>query len=79
MERLIILKPNQIFNLTKGGYLTVLSGQIRLIRQFSNIVYNFDTIKATDSINVQQDITNDFIINTNLTTSTLTIKMDNLN
>ena len=73
MERLIILKPNQIFNLTKGGYISVLSGQVRLIRHFSNIVYTFDTIKATESTNVNQDITTDFIVNNNNTTSTFTL------
>jgi len=69
MERLVILKPNQIFHLTKGGYINMLSGQVRLVRHFSNIVYNFDTIKATDSVNVRQDITIDFVVNTNTTTS----------
>lgn len=70
MERLVILKPNQIFNLTNGGCIRVLSGQIRLIRHFSNIVYNFDTIKANHSTNIRQDVTTDFIINNNTTTST---------
>lgn len=73
MDRLIVLKPNQIFNLTKGGYITMLSGQVRLVRHFSNIVYTFDTIKASDSVNVRQDITTDFVVNTNNTTSTFLI------
>jgi len=70
MERLIVLKPNQIFNLTRGGCITMLSGQVRLIRHFSNIVYTFDTIKAHDYVKVRQDVTTDFVINTNHTTST---------
>jgi len=73
MERLIVLKPNQIFNLTKGGYISMLSGQVRLIRHFSNIIYTFDTIKASDSVNVLQDITTAFVVNTNDTTSTFTL------
>ena len=73
MERLIVLKPNQIFNLTKGGYISMLSGQVRLIRHFSNIIYTFDTIKASDSVNVLQDITTAFVVNTNYTTSTFTL------
>lgn len=74
MERLVVLKPNQIFKLTQGGYISVLSGQVRLIRHFSNIVYKFETIKANDSVNVLQDITTDFIINNNTTTSTFTYR-----
>lgn len=70
MERLVVLKPNQIFKLTQGGYISVMTGQVRLIRHFSNIVYTFDTIKANDSVDVRQDITTDFIINNNTTTST---------
>lgn len=77
MERLVVLKPNQIFKLTQGGYISVLSGQVRLIRHFSNIVYTFDTIKANNSINVLQDVTTDFVVNNNTTTSTFTINEDN--
>lgn len=73
MDKLVVLKPNQIFKLTRGGMVTCLTGQVRIVQSLSNIIYTFNIIKAPEALNVKQDITTDYIINTGNTVSTLII------
>jgi len=74
MERLIVLKPNQIFNLTRGGLVTCLTGKIRIVQRFSNIVYTFKTISPKSSMNVTQDITDNYVVNTNSSISSFSLE-----
>jgi hypothetical protein len=70
----IVLKPNQIYNLARGGLVTCISGKIRIVQQFSNIVYTFETISPNNAMNVKQDITNNYVVNTNSTTSSFSLE-----
>ena len=76
MERVILLKPNQVYHVTQGGLVTCIVGQIRLVKKHSNIVYKFETLSPNhpnNNVTIQQDITEDFIINTHHGMSTISI------
>lgn len=78
MERFVVLKPNQIHRLSQGGLITCITGKIRLVRKHSNIVYLFETLSPNhekDRVKLSQDITDDYVINTNSTISTVSIEV----